>query len=393
MPEQISRRETLRRGLAATSLLTLLHELPVPALAQGETDVPFTDLPKNFNPGGNPGAATRQLDVRKIDGMLTPKDQFFTTQHLMKPEIDPAAYRLKFSGMVNKPAEFTLADLKAMKSVDVVNGFECSGNSPRSIQGLSSCGRFTGVRLSAVLKQLGVNSKAREVVFFGYDRGSGDVAFRQQTYKLDQQFGRSVTLENAMKPEPLIAYAMNGDPLTLNQGFPVRLIMPGWYGVANVKWLAEVHLQEDRYLGNYQARWYRTIRGVGGTGQDTDPDTQWVETEVTHMQLKSVIARVRKTGDAHQVLGFVLNDGTPLKSVEVQIDNGPWQKATLDSTNSQFSWKLFTYRWDGALPGEHTLVSRVTDANGLVQPTSAELSRKKTFLEDNSQFPRKVMIA
>jgi DMSO/TMAO reductase YedYZ molybdopterin-dependent catalytic subunit len=393
MSEQISRRETFRRGLAATSLLTLLHELPVPALAQGEVDVPFTDLPANFNPSANLNGPTRQYDIRKIDGMLTPKEQFFTTQHFMKPEIDAAKYKLKFSGMVNKPSEFTLADLKAMKSVELVNGFECSGNSPRAIQGLSSCGRFTGVRLSAVLKQLGVNPKAREVVFFGSDRGSADVAFRQQTYKLDQQFGRSVTLENAMKPEPLLAYAMNGEPLTLNQGFPVRLIMPGWYGVANVKWLAEVHLQEDRYLGNYQARWYRTIRGVGGTGEDADPQTQWVETEVTHMQLKSVIARVRKSGNAHQVLGFVLNDGTPLKSVEVQIDNGPWQKATLDSANSQFSWKLFTYRWEGALPGPHTLVSRATDVNGLVQPTVAELSRKKTFLEDNSQFPRKVMIA
>jgi len=393
MSDQISRRETFRRGLAATSLLALLKDLPAPALAQGDTDVPFTDLPKNFNPGGNPGAATRQLDIRKIDGMLTPKDQFFTTQHFMKPEIDAAKYRLKFTGMVNKPTEFTLADLKGMKSNEVVHGFECSGNSPRAIQGLASCGRFTGVRLSSVLKQLGVNAKAREVVFFGYDHGSSDVAFRQQTYKLDQQFGRSITLENAMKPEPLIAYAMNGEPLTLNQGFPVRLVMPGWYGVANVKWLAEVHLQEDRYLGNYQARWYRTIRGVGGTGKDDDPDTQWVETEVTRMRPKSVIARVRKTGDAHQILGFVLNDGTPVKSVEVQIDNGPWQKATLDSANSQFSWKLFTYRWEGALPGEHTLVSRVTDVNGLVQPTAAELSRKKTFLEDNSQFPRKVMIA
>ena len=71
--------------------------------------------------------------------------------------------------------------------------------------------------------------------------------------------------------------------------------MPGWYGVANVKWLSEVHLQEDRYLGNYQARWYRTVRTVGGTGEDTDPETQWVETEVTHLQLKSVIARVRRT--------------------------------------------------------------------------------------------------
>ena len=89
---------------------------------------------------------------------------------------------------------------------------------------------------------------------------------------------------------------MNGDPLTLNQGFPVRLVMPGWYGVANVKWLSEVHLQEDRYLGNYQARWYRSVIGVGGTGEDTDPQTQWVETEVTRMHLKSAHRPSAKSG-------------------------------------------------------------------------------------------------
>jgi DMSO/TMAO reductase YedYZ molybdopterin-dependent catalytic subunit len=392
MQEQISRRETLRRALAAASLLALVPDGATPALADGETDVPFTDIPADFNPG-DPNAPQRRLDIRKIDGLLTPKDQFFTTQHFAKPEIDPATYRLKFTGMVRKPAEFSLADLRAMKPVELVNGFECSGNSPRAMEGLSSCGRFTGVRLSAVLKQLGVHPQAREVVFFGTDRGPLDIAFRQQTYKLEQQFGRSITLEHAMKPEPLIAYALNGDPLTRNQGFPVRLIMPGWYGVANVKWLAEVHLQEDRYLGNYQARWYRTLRGVGGNGEDNDPQTQWVETEVTHMHVKSVIARVRKSGGAYRILGFALSDGTPLKSVEVQIDNGPWQQATLDPSNTRYSWKLFTYRWEGATPGAHTLVSRATDISGNVQPAAAELSRKKTFLEDNGQFPRKVMIA
>jgi len=251
MSKQMTRRETLIKGLAAGSLLASIPDWALPAFAQGEIEVPFTDLPANFNPAGAPGAATRRLDIRKIDGMTTPKDQFFTTQHMNRPEIDPDKYRLKLTGMVNKPAEFSLAELKAMKSVQLVNGFECSGNSRNAIQGLASCGRFTGVSLSAVLKQVGVHKDAREVVFFGTDRGSADVAFRQQTYKLDQQFGRSVTLENAMKPEPMLAYAMNGDPLTLNQGFPVRLIMPGWYGVANVKWLSEVHLQEDRYLGNY----------------------------------------------------------------------------------------------------------------------------------------------
>jgi DMSO/TMAO reductase YedYZ molybdopterin-dependent catalytic subunit len=388
----MTRRDTLRKGIAAASFLALLPDWATPALAADEVDVPFTDIPATFNPN-NPSAPVRMLDIRKIDGPFTPKEQFFAMQHMGRPEIDAATYRLKLTGLVHKPTEFTLADLRGMHSTEVAAGYECSGNSPRAIQGMSSCGRFTGVPLRDVLKHVGVHPKAREVVFFGSDRGPIDVAFRQDTYKVDQQFGRSITLENATKPQPLLAYALNGEPLTREQGFPVRLIMPGWYGVANVKWLAEVHLQEDRYLGNYQARWYRSVVGVGGTGEDKDPGTQWVETEITRLHLKSVIARVRKKEGTYEILGFVLNDGTPLKSVEVQIDNGPWQKATLASTNTQYSWKLFTYRWEGAMPGEHTLVSRVTDAEGMVQPTAAELKRKKTFLQDNSQFPRKVMIA
>ena len=393
MAEQMTRRETLRRGMAAASVLALVPDWAIPARAQDEVDVPFTDLPKNFNPGANPNAPTRVLDIRKIDGMYTPKDQFYALQHMNRPEIDPATYKLKISGLVNKETEFSLADLQKMHATEIAAGYECSGNSPRSMEGLCSCGLFKGVRLRDVLKQVGVGSKAREVVFFGTDRGTQEVVFRQQTFKLDQQYGRSITLENATKPEPLLAWALNGDPLTLAQGAPLRLIMPGWYGVCNVKWLAEVHLQEDRYLGNYQARWYRSVVGVGGTGEDADPGTQWVETEITRQHLKSVIARVRKKGGTYEVFGFVLNDGTPLKSVEVQIDNGAWQKATIASNGSQYSWKLFSYRWEGATPGEHTLVSRVTDVDGAVQPTAEELKRKKTFLQDNSQFPRKVMIS
>jgi DMSO/TMAO reductase YedYZ molybdopterin-dependent catalytic subunit len=378
--------------MAATGLLGLVPDWAVPALAQGETDVPFTDIPANFNPN-NPGATSRLLDIRRIDGLFTPGDQFFAVQHFGRPEIDAAAHRLKFTGLVNKEMEFSIADLRAMKSVEVVAGYECSGNSGRSVQGLASCGRFMGVPLVNLLKHVGVRPKAREVVFFGADRGPQEVVFRNQTFKLEQQFGRSITLENAMKPEPLVAYELNGEPLRREQGFPVRLIMPGWYGVANVKWLAEVHLQEDRYVGNFQARWYRSVVGVGGSGEDTDPRTQWIETEVTRMRLKSVIARVRKTGGAHEIFGFVLNDGTPLRSVEVQIDNGSWNKATLASRNTRYSWKLFTCRWEGATAGEHTLVSRAIDVEGNEQPTADELKRKKTFLQDNGQFPRKVRIA
>ena len=112
------------------------------------------------------------------------------------------------------------------------------------------------------------------------------------------------------------------------------------------------------------------------------------------MQLKSYVARVTKDDTRHKVQGIILNDGTPIKSVEVKVDEGQWQPATLDSsTNAKYGWKLFTYIWNGATAGEHTLVSRVTDATGKVQPTEKDLENKKSFLEDNSQHPRKVMIA
>src|SRR5882724_12816782 len=126
MSEHITRRETLRRGLTAASLLALAPDWATPALAEGDADVPFTDIPATFNPN-NPKATTRILDIRKIDGPFTPKEQFFAVQHFDRPEIDPATYRLKFTGMVNKPTEFSLADLRAMRSTEVAAGYECSG--------------------------------------------------------------------------------------------------------------------------------------------------------------------------------------------------------------------------------------------------------------------------
>jgi hypothetical protein len=111
------------------------------------------------------------------------------------------------------------------------------------------------------------------------------------------------------------------------------------------------------------------------------------------MQLKSFVARVTTDGKNAKVIAVVLNDGTPIKSVEIKVDDGPWQAATLDTaTKSKYSWKLYSYTWENPAKGEHTLVSRVTDASGKVQPTEKDLENKKSFLEDNSQQPRKVMV-
>jgi DMSO/TMAO reductase YedYZ molybdopterin-dependent catalytic subunit len=377
----------LKTGLALAGVgLTGFPEWVLPALAQGETLVPFTDLPDKFN--ATPAPDRRLLDVRTIAGRLTERDKFFTTQHYGHPDVDPAAFRLSVTGMVKTPLSLSLADLRKMKPADVVFGFECSGNR-RPLQGLCSNGQFSGVPLRTVLELAGASADAREFVFFGADRGEEDVEFRGQSHKVVQQFGRSLPRETAMSAEPILAYAMNGEPLTRHQGFPLRLIVPGWYGVANVKWLTDIYVQRDPFMGKWQARWYRTLRGemIGG-------ELKWVEAAITKMRPKSFIARVTREGDHHKIVGVILNDGTPIKSVEVKVDEGPWQPAAIDPATGKdrFGWKLFTYTWKGATTGEHTLVSRVTDAAGRVQPTGEDLANKKTFLEDNSQHPRKVMI-
>ncbi len=382
-----TRRDILKGTLAVAGLGVLnIPEWALPALAQSEVLVPFTDLPDPLTLVRSP--ERRIIDVRMIDSPFVSRDIFATTQHYGHPVIDPATYQLRVSGLVDQPLGLSIDDLRGMASTEMVIGFECSGNRG-PVNGLSGNGRWTGVALRDVLNRAGVQDRGKEFVFFGADHGEEDVAFRGQTFTVDQQYGRSLAREKALSPEPLLIYALNGEPLTRHQGFPLRLLIPGWYGMAQVKWLSEIHVQEDQYLGKFQARWYRTLKGEMVNGE-----MKWKETAITRNQGKSFIARVTYDGSRHQVFGVVLHDGTPIRSVEVKIDDGPWRPATMDPrTTDRYSWKFFTYDWNGATAGEHTLVSRMTDVNGKVQPTAEELEVKKTRLEQNSQHPRTVMIA
>ena len=216
-------------------------------------------------------------------------------QHYGQPEIEGASFRLKVTGLVARPAEFSIDDLRRMTSEDLVAGFECSGNSPRRIHGLVGNGRWTGVPVRRLLDEVGVKPTGREAVFFGADKGEEAVEFRGRTYEVEQKFGRSISIETAMTGEPFLAYALNGEPLTRHQGFPLRVIMPGWYGVANLKWLAQIHVQQKRYLGKFQARWYRTLRA-----ETIDGEVKYKETAISQLQLKSVIARVTREGNRPQ---------------------------------------------------------------------------------------------
>ncbi len=386
MPQAPSRRSVLKSGAAAGALAALgWPDWLLPALAQGEAIVPFADIPASFST--NPSELVRVLDIRRIDGSPTPRDQFFTIQHYGQPTVDPASWRLSVGGLVDRPLTLGLDELRKMGTQEITAAFECSGNGPGRLNGLSSAGRWTGVPLRAVLARAGLKADADEVVFFGADRGEEDVDFRGRMIKVTQQFGRSLSVADATRPEPFLAHALNGEPLSKQQGFPARLIVPGWYGVANVKWLSEVHVQRGRYLGKFQARWYRTLRGETINGE-----VKHTEAEISRQQLKSVVARVTRADGAHRIHGFVLTDGTPVKTVEVRIDDGAWRAATLEASSPRFSWKLFSYRWTDATPGDHTIVSRVTDANGRVQPTATELESKLTALENNAQWPRRIHI-
>jgi DMSO/TMAO reductase YedYZ molybdopterin-dependent catalytic subunit len=367
-------------GMAAGSGLSFWSQL---ALGADEELLPFTDMPDGFvAPPVAPGAI-HYLDTRGISSFYTPNDDFYIIQHYNQPEIDAAAFRLRITGLVERELSLSMADLRALPKVEIDAGFECGGNGERLFQGLIGNARWGGASLKAVLEQAGIHPEGIEVVFYGHDKGTESV----RDLNVEQAFGRSMHISDALHPDVLLAYEMNGEPLPLYHGAPLRLLVPGWYGVANVKWLDQIHVQDRRYMGRFMARDYVTLSKI-----DIGGETRWEERSVTKMRLKSAIVRVTRSGARHTITGFVLNDGTALRSVEISIDGGPWQAASIDPQATQYSWKLFSFDWQNPTPGEHSIVSRVTDVNGQVQATPEEMPEKPTRWENYAQFPRKVLV-
>lgn len=381
-PEDKSRRQVLKGGgmLAAGAAAS---SWVLPALAQGERLVPFTDVPESFQVRPVQPNTTHWQDTRQISEFVSDNDDFYLVQHYGQPEIDTDSWRLRVTGMVDNELELSLSDLMNDDTVEQQVGFECGGNSQRLFHGLIGNANWRGVSLSRILQRAGIQDGAKEVVFFGGDIATEEIRGRE----VEKAFARSLSVPDAMRDVNMLAFEMNGEPLPHYHGKPVRLVVPGWYGVANVKWLTQIHVQSTRYMGRFMGRDYVTLKREEVGGVD-----RWVENSVTTMNLKSSIIRVTEMNGQHKVMGFVLNDGTPLQSVEVKIDDGPWQRAEMDPRNSQYSWKLFTYDWNNASPGSHTLVSRVTDVNGNVQPTQADLPEKVSYWEDFGQFPRTIEI-
>ena len=382
--ENISRRTLLQGGAALAGAAFL----PSASLAQafrlqpGEEILPWLDQPAE-NPV--PQVAANLLVWENVDSWITPNSDFFSVSHFGRQSVDADAWRLEISGLVDNPMTLTLADLKARTRQDVDFTVECAGNTglPFLIGAVGNA-RWTGTPLAALLSEAGVQEDGVEVVFYGSDVGEIEV----REIPMAVNFARSMSLEDAMSPDNLLAFEMNGAPLPEPNGFPLRLIAPGWYGIANVKWLTRVEVRPSRYMGHFMAREYVTIRQEEQGGEKV-----WLETSVGRARLKSVPANVVRTGDRYQIRGAAW--GAPVARVEVQIDNGPWENAQLgEGQGDAFTWTFWSLDWD-ANPGEHDVTSRAFDVLGNVQPAPSDpvVADKYTYWESNGQVTRHVHIA
>jgi DMSO/TMAO reductase YedYZ molybdopterin-dependent catalytic subunit len=224
------------------------------------------------------------------------------------------------------------------------------------------------------------------VVFFGADEKVEKI--REKDYP--QHFARSLSRSDALREDVLVAYEMNGQPLTLEHGAPLRLVVPGWFGIAWVKWLNRIELLDRRFMGRFMARDYVTLRGEEQSGR-----TEWRETSVGPIDVKSVVARAVRLADSTvRLTGVAWTDGTPLQRVQLQIDGAPWKNAHLDDERSPYGWRFWHYDWNSPEPGDHTVVSRAIDASGRVQPAADDpaIQLKRTYWEANQQWPRRLRL-
>ncbi len=419
----LSRRSVLQRGSlagaaglgvagGATAAEATERHPSGPPRKHHEVVIPWVDQPADIPPPAQ-GLLGHPLVWEKLDSWRTPRREFFTVKHYGNPkdaDLDPRKWRLQVDGLVEHPQSLSLHDLRSRRHRNVDFTLECAGNHglPFLIGGIGNA-TWTGTSLARVLREAAPHRDATEVVFWGLDKGTvtirdnGGVTGGGRTgttttdsdgnldLTITEHFSRSMSLEDALDPANLLTWGMNGQDLPNEHGGPLRLIAPGWYGVANVKWLTRIELRDGRNAGRFMARDYVTIRETKHDGE-----TVWTATTVGHNRLKSVPAKVVRTGDHYRVLGAAW--GGAIRRVEVRIDDGPWHKAHLHRRrphgHGEWSWTFWSYDWGKVAKGKHTVTSRAVDWHGRVQPKPSDpvVANRRTYWENNGQVTRTVKI-
>jgi len=324
---------------------------------------------------------------------LTPTGLHYLLTHYDMPVLDPDTWRLQVDGLVQTPYAVGLDELRSMEAVTVTVTFECAGNGrarhePRAqsqpwlVEAVGTAA-WTGVPLARLLERAGVRDGAVDVVFTGADHGV--------ERGVEQDYQRALALADARSDGVVVAYAMNGAPLPPQHGFPVRLVVPGWYGMAQVKWLTGVEVVVEPFDG-FQHHAYRLRQGADDPGEP-----------VTRIEPRALLVppgfpdfysrvRVVRPGEV-EVVGRAWSGWAPVTRVELSTDGGAtWADADLDEApaGSLYAWRRWRARWD-AQPGEHVLTARAHDADGRSQPREAGWNRGG-FANNSGQRERVVCL-
>ena len=311
------------------------------------------------------------LEALRYD--VTPAGLHYLLTHYDIPAVDEGSWRLEVAGEVERPLSLTAADLRRRGAVEVCSTMECAGNGrarfdpmpasqPWLLEAVGTA-RWRGVPLQSVLEEAGLGGRAVEVLFTGLDHGvEGGV---------EQSYQRSLTVEEAMRDDVLLAFEMNGAPLLPQHGFPLRLVVPGWYGMTNVKWLGAVTVIDHRFDGYQQDHSYRL------RADEQDPGTP-----LTRMLPRALMVppgmpefltreRILAPGE-HVLEGRAWSGHAPIAGVEVSVDGGAtWEPAATDRDIDQpWAWCSWTHRWT-ATPGRYELCCRASDEAGNAQPSEA----------------------
>jgi sulfane dehydrogenase subunit SoxC len=318
-------------------------------------------------------ARNHGMPLEALRHPITPLGLHYLLIHFDIPFVDAAEWRLELGGRIERPLTLALEDLKARPARTQAVTLECAGNGrallePRApsqpwlIEAVGTA-EWTGTPLAPLLDEARVAPNAVEVVFTGLDRGvQGDI---------EHDYARSLPLDEAMREEVLLAYEINGQPLPPQHGFPLRLVVPGWYGMTHVKWLRSIEVVAEPFLG-----WQQALAYVLQASEDDEGSP------VTRMLPRSLLVppgipdfltrdRFLSAGPC-PLTGRAWSGWAPIERVEVSVDGGrTWTDAELEEPLDAHAWRGWRYEWD-AQPGEHELCPRATDSSGKTQPVDAE---------------------
>jgi DMSO/TMAO reductase YedYZ molybdopterin-dependent catalytic subunit len=322
-----------------------------------------------------------ELAPEALIGEVTETRRFFRRNHFSMPQLNPSTYRLEVSGLVRRHLSVSLADLRRLPSASITVTLECAGNGrdrfspevPGERWGLGavSTARWTGARLRDVLAQAGVRPEARETIFHGADCGHVDDRAEPICFE------RSLSVRDAGAPDVLLAYEMNGEPLPVRHGFPVRLIVPGWYAVTAVKWLTGITLAADPFRGYFQDDHY-VYEWEQRPGTEREP--------VRRQRVRAIIADPAEGGRVPPgdllIRGVAWSGEAPVDQVEVSVRSsgrasphdpagGGWQRAELTGPETRFGWRGWQVMAGGVPAGRVTIRARAVDGAGhdqLIRP-------------------------